>query len=414
MKRMVLLIGLGSAMLSSAAASDWPQWRGPARDGISRETGLLKEWPQDGPALRWTANEIGTGYSTPSISNGRVFVQTTRGEEEFALAFDEKFGKKLWEMPIGKVGKNEGPQYPGTRSTPTVDGDVIYCLASAGELTCLSAADGKRVWQKHLKTDFGGKTGNWVYAESVLIDGDKLVCTPGGEAATLIALNKRTGDVIWRGPVPEGDNAEYASIMTIEAAGPKEYVQFLRKGIVGVDAATGKFLWRYGGTVEPGANILTPVVQGNRVFSSGGRSGGAVVEVNATANGAAATEVYKNQAYGAGIGGAVLIDGKLFGTNNQSMFCMEFETGKSLWGERALGPASLCYADGRLYVRSHDSGDVALVEPSGEKFVEKSRLKQPDFSKTKAWPHPVVANGALYIRDQNTLFCYDVAAPAGQ
>jgi outer membrane protein assembly factor BamB len=390
-----------------ASAADWPQWRGPNRDGKSADTGLLKDWPEGGPKLRWKATDIGTGYSAPSVVGGKVYLQTTRGEEEFALALDEKTGKPVWQTPIGKVGKNNGPQYPGTRSTPTADGDRLYCLASDGTLVCLTT-DGKAKWTKSLPGDLGGKVGNWAYAESVLVDGDVVVCTPGGKEAGLAALNKMTGEVVWKATLPGGGVADYASIMPVEAGGSKQYVQFMRNGVFGVDARTGKYLWRYDRTVQKGANILTPVVSGNRVFTAGSQGAG-TVEVVTAGDKVEAKEVYFDRALGAGIGGAVLVDGHLYGTTPNELFCADFATGKVKWSAQSVRAASICYADGRLYVRGH-GGEVALVEATPEEYREKGRFQQPDRSERPAWPHPVVANGGFYLRDQGVLLCYDVAA----
>jgi outer membrane protein assembly factor BamB len=420
MTRQLLGVPLALALVISLQAADWPQWRGPNRDGVSKETGLLREWPEGGPPLRWKRTDIGTGYSTPTVAGGRVYVQTTRETgkyqgEEYALALDERTGKDVWKTPIGKMAENKGPHYEGTRSSVTVDGDRLYCLASAGELTCLGT-DGKVRWQKDLVKDFGGLVGNsptafnWSYSESVLVDGGAVVCTPGGPTATLLALDKMTGDVIWKCPVPGGDPADYASIVAVEAGGTRQYVQFLRKGVVGVDAKTGKFLWRYDRTAAGGASILTPVVMGNRVFTSSGMGGGGLVELAVEGNGVKATEVYFEKTLTPGIGGAVLTGGHLYGTGSQALMCIDFATGKVRWTERGVGPASLCYADGRLYVRGH-GGEVALVEPSPEAYRERGRFKQPDRGPKPAWPHPVVANGGLYLRDWEALLCYDVRDP---
>jgi outer membrane protein assembly factor BamB len=397
------------AFLPSSTAADWPQWRGPDRTGIAKESGLLREWPKGGPPLRWKATDISTGYSSPAVVKGRVYLQTTRGNEEFALALDEKTGRQVWSTAIGKVGKNQGPQYPGTRATPTVDGDRLYCLASDGELNCLDT-EGKALWHKSLPRDFAGKVGAWAYSESVLIDGDLLVCTPGGSTATLAALDKKTGGAVWKGAVPGGGIADYASIMPVDAGGRKQYVQFLREGVVGVDAKTGKFLWRYARTVDPGANILTPVVQDDKVFTSGSRTGGGLVRLAADGEGVKATEVYFNKALAPSIGGAVLVDGHLYGTSGDTLFCAEFVSGRVKWTNRSVGPASICCADGRLYVRGYNSGEVALVEPSPDGYRERGRFQQPERSKIQAWPHPVVANGGLYLRDQGVLLCFDVSA----
>ncbi len=409
MKLSLVACALQLGFAALACAADWPQWRGPERTGVSQETGLLQEWPESGPGLRWKA-EIGGGYSSPAVVAGRVFLQTTQDNDEFAVALDEKTGQALWQAAIGKVGKNRGPQYPGTRSTPTLDGDRLYCLASDGELVCLEKADGKVHWRRHLKTDFEGRDGNWAYSESVLIDGNTLVCTPGGAVAALAALDKSTGDVLWKSVVPDGDNAEYASIMIVGTGAAKQYVTFLRKGVVGVDAATGKFLWRYDHTIDPGANIMTPIVVGDRVFSSGSRTGGGLIELHKTDDGISATELYFSKNLGSGIGGVVLVDGNLYGTTNSVMFCAEFATGKVLWTDRGVGPASICYADHRLYVRGHTSDAMALVEATPAGYSEKGRFQQPDRAKSPAWPHPVVANGGLYLRDQGNLLCYQVGS----
>ncbi len=408
MPRLVTTFLIIYACTAAIHAADWPQWRGPERTGISKETGLLQEWPADGPALRWKMTDIGTGYSSPAVVHGRVYLQTTLGDEEFALVLDEKSGVKVWEVPIGKVGKNRGPQYPGTRSTPTVDGNRIYCLASDGELMCLDKVNGDVKWKKHLRQDFEGADA-LAFSESVLIDGELLVCTPGGATVALAALNKNTGDTIWTSTVPDGGSAEYASIMIVDKGPMKQYVTFLRNGLVGIDAKTGKHLWIYKKTIDPGANILTPIVVGDRVFSAGSRSGGGLIQLKPDGDGVTADPIYFAPTVAPSIGGAVLVDGNLYGTSGQTMFCANFETGEVKWTDRAVGPASLCYADGRLYVRSHGNGDVVLVEPSPDGYREKGRLSQPDRSKAPAWPHPVISNGGLYLRDQGVLLCYDVA-----
>jgi len=399
------------ALAITVQAADWPQWRGPDRSGISRETGLLQEWPKDGPKLRWKRTDIGPGYSTPVVAAGKVYVQTTKDKDEFALCLDEKTGKDLWNTPIGAVGVNRGLPYPGTRSSPTVDGDRVYCLSSAGELNCLTT-DGKVKWKKDLVKDLGGVVGtekmSWAYSESVLVDGDLVICTPGGKEAALAALNKQTGEVVWKCAPPENDPAEYSSIMVTEAGGVKQYVTFLRKGVVGVDAKTGKFLWRYGRTVDEGANIMTPVVYQDKLFVSASRGGGAVLELKAEGGKVEPKEVYFSKSLGTSIGSAVLVDGHLYGTTLNGLYCVEFATGKEKWVEKPIGNASICFADGRLYVRSHASGDIILVEANPAEYVEKGRVKQPDRSKTAAWPHPVVANGGLYVRDMDVLLCWDV------
>jgi outer membrane protein assembly factor BamB len=405
---------IAAANLAAARADDWPQWRGPNRNGISKETGLLKEWPSDGPKLVWQARDIGDGYSTPAVVGDRLYLISNRGaEDELVQCFETKDAKPVWEKRIGKVGPNTGPQYPGSRSTPTVEGDVLYALGSDGDLVCLETKGGQVRWTKNLRTDFKGKPGAWAYAESPLVDGDALVVTPGGSEATLVALNKKTGELIWTGAVPEGDQAAYASIIIVNAGGRKQYVQFLQKGLVGIDAATGKFLWRYNRTAEGSpANIPTPVAHDSYIYSASGRSGGGLVELKNSSDGTSAEQVYFNPKMPSSIGGSVDIGGYLYGTNNGGLMCVDFKSGETKWQDRSVGAGSVCFADGRLYVHG-EKDDVALVDPVPEEYREKGRFTlpdQPERGKSQPWAYPVVANGRLYMRDLGSLWCYDIQA----
>src|SRR5437899_7397126 len=260
------------------------------------------------------------------------------------------------------------------RSTPPLEGDVLYALGSDGDLACLRVETGKPVWQKHLRNDFGGKPGKWAYAESPLIDGDVLVVTPGGAEATLVALNKKTGAVIWKSAVPGGDPPAYSSAIMFEAAGRKQYVQFLDKGVVGVDAKTGRFLWRYERTSTGPANIPTPVAHDGYVYSANARRfGGGLVQLHATADGVSAEEVYFERDVPNTLGGQVLLAGYLYGTNPKGAVCAEFVTGKIKWQSPGVGPGAVTYADGNLYLHG-ENGDVALVEATPAADREKGRL----------------------------------------
>lgn len=416
----LFLIGVSAiGLLSILTAADWPQWRGPQRDAISSETGLLREWPKEGPKLLWQNKDIGDGYSTPAIAGDRIYVLSNRGlDNEYVQALSVRDGKLLWTTPLGKVGNPEQrPSFPCARSTPTVDGDAIYVLSSDGDLAGLDAATGKVRWKKSLRADFGGQPHTWAYSESPLVDGDALIVTPGGAKATLVALNKKTGAVIWESAVPGGDMAGYSSVVVVEAAGRKQYVQFLMKGLVGVDAKTGQFLWRYDGAVKGPYQAFTPIASKEHVYAgAGGNAGGGLVRLTAAGGGVTAEQVYFQPGLPNGNGGAVLVGGMLYGTNNRGLVAADFLTGKPLWqaaqGED-IGPASIMYADGRLYLHGFNN-DVAIVEASPEGYRQRGRFTPPDPPKhvrgqmEMSWPHPVVAGGRLYIRDLESLWCYDI------
>ena len=418
-RRIVRLLAgsLAFSAVSFCFAADWPQWRGPQRNGISQETGLLKEWPKDGPPLVWQARDVGSGYSTPAVVGDRLYLLGNKGlDDEFVEALAASDGSEVWKQQIGKVGNpDQRPPYPGARSTPTVDGQLLYALGSDGDLVCLETASGKSRWQKNLRKDFGGQPGQWAYSESPLVDGDVLVCTPGGSEATIIALNKLTGDVIWKSAVPGGDTAGYASAVVVEFGGVKQYVQFLAKGLVGVDAKTGKFLWRYKKTAEGSmANIPTPLAVGGYVYSAAGKSGGGLVKLKAQDGAIDAEEVYFSPKLPTAIGGAVKIGDNLYGAGSKALSCVNFATGKILWTEKGIGAASIEYADDRLYLHG-ENGEVALVEATPDGYHEKGRFTppdEPDRGRSKAWAYPVVANGRLYIRDLGKIWCFDVKAPA--
>jgi outer membrane protein assembly factor BamB len=408
----LVAVGLAGSLL----AADWPQWRGPHRDGVSKETGLLKAWPKDGPKLAWRIEDAGGGYGAPAVAGGRLYLTGNKETaDEFVQAREAADGKLVWSTRLGKVGPNKGPQYPAARSTPTVDGEAVYALGSDGDLACLDAASGKVRWHKNLRTDFGGRPGMWAYAESPLVDGDALVCTPGGKDATLVALNKKTGEVIWKAAVPGGDAAGYSSVVITDAGGVRQYVQFLGNGVVGVDAKTGKFLWRYDRTAKGSpANIPTPVTRGDLVYTSASRTGGGLVKIKAEGAGVAAEQVYFERGLPTSIGGAVLLDGNLYGTNNSGLVCADFATGQVKWKDKCVGAGSLLAADGRLYVHG-ESGEVALVEATPEAYREKGRFTPPGAPErahrgAKAWAYPALADGKLYLRDVNVIWCYDIKA----
>jgi outer membrane protein assembly factor BamB len=416
----VLLIGM--AFAASAESFDWPQWQGPDRNAVSKEGGLLKEWTKDGPPLAWKINGLGGGYSGPSIAAGRIFGMSSRGDDEVVWALSETEGKTLWVTRLGLAFTQQMPQgKEGPGCTPTVDGELLYVLGMGGDLACLQVKDGKTIWQRSLKRDFGGSVPTWSYRESPLVDGDKLICTPGGEEATLAALDKLTGKTIWKSQVPGSHKAAYASAIAIDFDGQREYVQFTQKALLGVAASDGKFLWRYDPAANShGINCSTPIYHEGLVFAASAYgAGGGLVKLSQDANGGVkAEEVYLSKKMQNQHGGMILLDGCLYGANggNEGGFlvCLDFQSGKVLWderddAERRAPKGSLALADGRLYYRT-EKGTMLLLEPNSKQYVERGRFEQPDRSQQPAWTHPIIANGKLYLRDQDLLLCYDVKA----
>lgn len=390
-------------------ADEWPQWRGPNRDGVSAEKGLADKWPVDGPKLLWQANDIGSGYSTPSSANGFVYFMSNQGtqyEEVIALKLTD--GSIAWRTKVGAVAKNEGPQYPGCRSTPSVVGNDLYTLGSDGDLVCLDAKTGVLKWTKNLRKEFDGKPGMWAYTESPLIDGDVLVCSPGGAAATVVALNRNDGTLIWKSAIPEADKASYSSPVIADIDGVKQYVFYLAKGAAGIDAADGKFLWRYTKTADDAANVQTPIVNGRFVYTAATRVGGGLAEI--TKDQSVPKEVYFDKKMPSGMGGAVLVDGFLYGTSGKTLVCVEYATGKLQWQDRSIGASAICFADGKLYLHSEDN-EIAIVKANSTAYEELSKFTPPNAPERgngKAWTYPIIVDGKLIIRDASTIWCFDV------
>jgi outer membrane protein assembly factor BamB len=396
-----------------ASADDWPQWRGPDRNGISNEQGLLSQWPEGGPKLLWQITNLSNGYSTPSVAGDHLVVMVNEGlENETIRALNVKDGSQIWSVRVGKVGNpDQRPNFPAARSTPTVEGDRVYALGSDGDLVCLQANNGKIIWQKSLRTDFGGEPGRWAYAESPLIDGDKLICTPGGSEATLVALNKLTGEVIWKAAVPDGKDAAYASVIITNNRGTKLYVAFIGTGLVGIDAQTGTFIWEYKNT-KGNANIPTPVALNDLIYSSASRTGGGLIQLTSPEDSVRFREIYFDSKLPTANGGSILIGDYMYGSNNQTLQCVEFKTGKVMWEDASIAPGSLCSAENLLYFHG-ENGDMALIQATPDGYHELGRFSPPDQpakanNMEKAWVYPVVANGRLYIRDKNCLWCYDI------
>jgi outer membrane protein assembly factor BamB len=427
-------------LTAAAGANDWPQWQGPDRNAVSKEKGLLQEWPKDGPPLAWKAKGLGGGDSAPSVAAGKLFGMSNRGDDEVVWSLSEADGKDLWVTRLGPAFQQRVPQSKeGPSCTPTVDGDRLYVLGVGGDLACLQVKDGKIVWRVSLKEDFGGIAPMWNYRESPLIDGDKIVVTPGAPDAAIVALDKMTGKTIWKSKLPTGTaapaggpggrpgkfgpsgGAAYASAIVVDFAGQRQYVQLTAKALIGVAASDGKVLWRFDkpANIPMGLNCSTPLFQDGQVFASSayGAGGGLVKLAQDGKDGVKAEEVYFTKKMQNHHGGMIIVEGCLYGAHGGNeggnLTCLDFQTGKVLWDTHENDPkvkkGSLAMADSRLYYRTED-GPILLVEPSKEKYIERGRFAQPDRTRQPAWAHPIIANGKLYIRDQDTLFCYDVKA----
>jgi len=404
---LVLPLLLVAATFVERSESDWPAWRGPDRNGRSNETGLLSEWPEGGPKLLWQAEGLGEGFSTPSVTDLAIYAMGNHDGKEWVIALDpSNEGELLWETPTGEV-RHGGGGYPGPRSTPTVDGSRVYALGLNGDLLCLNATDGRIIWQKNLVSDFGGVIPNWGYAESVLVNGPWVLCTPGGDNAAIVAINKANGELVWKSPVSDG--AGYSSIVRARLAGQTQYVQFTANGVIGVAAADGELLWRYDAPANGTANCSTPLCVNDAVFAASGYgTGGGCVAIESSGDGYEADELYFTKKMKNHHGGTLFVDGYIYGSSDPGLLtCLDFETGDVQWSDRSCGKGSVLYADGKLYVRS-EKGTVSLVEATPEEFRLLGSFEQPSRSEQPSWPYPVVADGKLYLRDQNVLLCYDI------
>lgn len=393
-----------------AQKHSWPQWRGPDRTDVSRETQLLKEWPAGGPRRVWLFRDCGIGYSGPAIVDDRIYIMGSRDDVEQLLCIDAKQGTEIWAVDIGE--KLENKWGDGPRGTPSVDQGHVYALGAQGNLICARASDGTVVWKASM-IELGGELPNWGYTESPLVDGNRVLCTPGGEQGAVVAFEKRTGAVLWKS-VDFQDSAQYASIIAIDHNGKHQYVQLTQQHVVGLDAENGSVLW----TSEwPGrtAVIPTPIFSQGKVYVTSGYGVGCkLVSLDANHE---VTEVYANKHMKNHHGGVVLVEGHLFGySDNVGWVCQNFESGEISWRDKeVLGKGCVTYADGMLYCVSEGDGTVCLAKANTEAWQEHGRFvlePQTELRKPsgKIWTHPVVVNGRLYLRDQELLFCFDVSA----
>ena len=390
------------------AAADWPQWQGPDRTRMSKETGLLKEWPTGGPRVIWTANNLGTGYGSMAVAGDRVFVQGARGNNSFVIALNRADGKEVWSKALGPIEtRMRTERGAGPRGTPTVDGDRLYVLTENGDLACFKT-DGSSVWQLNILKEFGGSQLQWLISESPLIDGPHLVVTPGGPGAGMVKLDKMTGKTVWRSK-ELSETAAYSSIVAADVQGIRTYLTFTATAGVGVRASDGKLMFRYPKAANNVANVATPVYSDNKVFfASAYGTGGGRLDLTVRDGEVAATETYFTREMKNHHGGMVLVDGYLYGYNDLILTCLEFATGKMMWRDRSVGKGSVTYADGHLYVQS-ENNTVGLVEATSAGYREKGRFEIPDKGQM-SWAHPAISDGRLYVRNQDSLLVYDIKA----
>ncbi len=391
-------------IVSNRTLDDWSQWRGNHRDGISAERGLLKDWPAGGPKLAWTVKGAGEGYSSFAVAGGKVYTLGARGGTEYTMAFDEATGKKLWEVATGSRFRND--RGDGPRATPTIDGGQVYAYGASGDLAVLDAATGKIAWKINVIEKFGGRNITWGLSESPLVMPDRILINAGGSNASIVAVNRKDGSLIWKSG---SDEAGYSSGILVPFQGVPQAIFFSASHGVAVDARDGRQLWTYGKASNSTANVATPIARGNKVFfSSDYGTGAGLVALSGSGNKITASEVYFTREMRNHHASSVLVGEHLYGFSSAILTAMKFETGEVAWRDRSVGKGSMVFADDRLYLFS-ENGVVGLAEANPAGYKEHGRFEIRTGS-LPTWSHPVVANGKLYLRDQDTIYAYSVAA----
>ncbi len=409
-RQSISIILISSILTSVACAANqdsfWPQFHGPNRDNLSTEKGLLKKWPEKGPALLWRSQGLGHGYSSVSIAAGMIYTAGSIEKDTVITALNLD-GKVLWQVKNGKAWTGD---HPGTRGTPTIDGGRLFHQSPLGNLLCLEAKTGDRIWEFNILDKFQSKTATWAMAESLLVDGEHLICCPGGPQTCMVALNKKTGSVVWKAPSTE-ELAGYASPALIEYQGMRIVITLTSKGMVGVNADTGELLWHVKHKSYADENVMMPIYHDGHVFISTLQAGSVKWKINVKDGKASLEEVWRTQELDNHHGGVLLVNGNLYGTstfrNRNLWICLDWETGRNKYMDKGVGKGSLTYADGMLYTLSID-GVMGLVRPipMGHELV--SSFKIPEGGKGNSWAHPVVCGGRLYIRHSEFLYAYSV------
>ena len=410
-RTLVVLVTMGS-LTTGLIGDDWLQWRGPNRNDISKETGLLQSWPEGGPKQLWVNNSSGLGYAGFSIRGDDLFTLGLEEGREFVLCLNAETGKEKWRANIGSQFKNRWGD--GPRTTPTIDGDNIYCFSANGTLASLKAASGEVNWSVEM-SDFGGTTPYWGYSESPLVDGDKVVVTAGGANGAVVAVNKNTGAKMWQtSSLTEAKNMAYSSALAIDWGGRRQFVKLLSKSVVGLDAESGEVIWKVDWPGEI-AVIPTPIFDNGTIhISSGYKVGSMSIKLDEQNN---ATEVWKTVNMQNHHGGLIMVDGYVYGyCDRNGWSCQDMADGELKWnqGRRgALKKGAVAYADGRFYHLQERDGQVALLKADANDVEEVGRFTlSPQTKRRKAqgkiWVHPVISDGKLYLRDQEYIYCYDI------
>ena len=402
-RRISIISWIVLLLVSTVRADDWPQFRGPSRDGTSAETGLLKQWPEGGPEELWSYEELGRGFSSVAVADGTIYTCGVIDKQGFLFAFDLE-GNLKYKVPYGPEWTRS---YPGTRTTPTVDGDRLYLMTGQGRIACHKAATGEVIWYVDTLDKFGGKNIRWGMAESVLIDGDRAICTPGGKDATVVALDKMTGEPIW---TTKGlsESSAYCAPMLVDRGSNRLLLTMVEESIVGIDADSGTVYWTVPHKVSYDIQAVSPAYENGMMFVTNGYKHGSH-GFRLSADGTAIEKAWSEKSLDVHHGGVVLVDGHIHGAGTRGQWtCLELATGKVKFSDRLVGKGSVIYVDGMLYGYG-EKGQVGLIriKPDGYELVSSFTIKK---GSKEHWAHPVISDGRLYIRHGEALMAYDVKA----
>ena len=377
-------------------------WRGPGQSGVYNETNLLSKWPASGPEILWSFDELGLGFSSPAFANNTIYISGMEGSVGYVYALSES-GKLKWKAPYGKEWDNS---YEGTRATPVVVGADLYILSGMGDLTCMRTENGKSIWKKNIFSEFDGRNIEWGINETVVIHGDKLICTPGGTRHNVIALDRHSGNLIWA-TKGKGERSAYCTPLLVKEGSKTLVITHTERNILGIDADSGELLWNYSHTNRYSVHPNTPLYHSGKVFCfSGYGQGGVMLELYQ--DGKSAGKKWTAKTMDSRMGGAVVLDGKIYGSgdNNRQWQCIDWENGKVEYTSKEIGNGVVIAADEKLYIYSQ-RGELAMVKPTSNSFeiLSETRIS---VGSGQHWAHPAINNGRLYVRHGDTLIAYKI------